>query len=93
MATIGRNRAIARIGNRQLSGWFAWLLWALVHVLLIIGFRNRLAVFGEWIWAYFTRERSARLITGDTSDFGCIIGGPEGDGDKTSLSKAVPKTS
>jgi NADH:ubiquinone reductase (H+-translocating) len=82
MATIGRNRAIARIGNRQLSGWSAWLLWALVHILLIIGFRNRLAVFGAWIWAYFTRERSARLITGDTGDFGCIISGPEnGDGD------------
>jgi NADH dehydrogenase len=66
MATIGRNRAVALIGNRQLSGYVAWLMWAFVHVFLLIGFRNRLAVMREWVWAYFTRERSARLITGDT---------------------------
>jgi NADH dehydrogenase len=63
MATIGRNRAVALIGGRQVSGILAWLLWALVHVFLLIGFRNRLAVMREWMWAYFTRERSARLIT------------------------------
>jgi NADH dehydrogenase len=63
MATIGRNRAIAEIGRWQLSGYIAWLMWALVHVLLLIGYRNRLSVMTEWIWAYFTRERSARLIT------------------------------
>ncbi|HEX8072839.1 MAG TPA: NAD(P)/FAD-dependent oxidoreductase [Pyrinomonadaceae bacterium] len=66
MATIGRNRAVALIGRRQLSGYVAWLMWAFVHVFLLIGFRNRLAVMREWVWAYFTRERSARLITGDT---------------------------
>ncbi|HEY0553868.1 MAG TPA: NAD(P)/FAD-dependent oxidoreductase [Thermoanaerobaculia bacterium] len=63
MATIGRNRAVALIGGRQVSGILAWLLWALVHIFLLIGFRNRLAVMREWMWAYFTRERSARLIT------------------------------
>lgn len=63
MATIGRNRAVALIGRWQSSGILAWLLWALVHVFLLIGFRNRLAVMREWMWAYFTRERSARLIT------------------------------
>jgi NADH dehydrogenase len=63
MATIGRNRAVALIGRWQVSGILAWLLWALVHVFLLIGFRNRLAVMREWMWAYFTRERSARLIT------------------------------
>ncbi len=63
MATIGRNRAVALIGRWQSSGVVAWLLWALVHVFLLIGFRNRLAVMREWMWAYFTRERSARLIT------------------------------
>ena len=62
MATIGRNRAVAQIGA-QLSGLIAWLLWAFVHVFLLIGFRNRLVVMREWMWAYFTRERSARLIT------------------------------
>jgi NADH dehydrogenase len=63
MATIGRNRAVAEFGNWQLSGYPAWLMWALVHVFLLIGFRSRLAVMREWAWAYFTRERSARLIT------------------------------
>ncbi|HEY0514964.1 MAG TPA: NAD(P)/FAD-dependent oxidoreductase [Thermoanaerobaculia bacterium] len=63
MATIGRNRAVAEIGRWHVSGLLAWLMWALVHVFLLIGFRNRLWVMREWIWAYFTRERSARLIT------------------------------
>ena len=66
MATIGRNRAVALIGGRQLSGYVAWLMWALVHVLLLIGFRNRMLVMGEWVWAYVTSQRAARLITGDT---------------------------
>jgi NADH:ubiquinone reductase (H+-translocating) len=65
MAPIGRHRAVALIGRWGLSGFFAWLTWAFVHIFLLIGFRNRLSVFYEWIWAYFTRERSARLITGD----------------------------
>jgi NADH dehydrogenase len=63
MATVGRNRAVAEIGRWHVSGIVAWLLWALVHVFLLIGFRNRLWVMREWMWAYFTRERSARLIT------------------------------
>jgi NADH dehydrogenase len=63
MATIGRNRAVAQIGKLQFSGVIAWLLWAFVHVFLLIGFRNRLMTMREWMWAYFTRERSARLIT------------------------------
>jgi len=63
MATIGRNRAVAQIGKLQFSGLLAWLQWAFVHVFLLIGFRNRLMTMAEWGWAYFTRERSARLIT------------------------------
>jgi NADH dehydrogenase len=65
MATIGRNRAVAEFGRWRLSGFAAWLLWMVVHVFLLIGFRNRLWVMREWVWAYFTRERSARLITGE----------------------------
>ena len=69
MATIGRNRAVAQIGKLQFTGLIAWLLWAFVHVFLLIGFKNRLMTMREWMWAYFTRERSARLITdlGDES--------------------------
>jgi NADH dehydrogenase len=79
MATIGRNRAVALIGRWQSSGILAWLLWALVHVFLLIGFRNRLAVMREWMWAYFTRERSARLITD-------LVDEPEIEGDRGSPS-------
>ena len=63
LAIIGRRRAIAQIGRWRFSGWIAFLLWGVVHILSLIGFRNRAAVMTEWIWAYFTRERSGRLIT------------------------------
>ncbi len=65
MATVGRNRAIVQVGNWHFAGYFAWLMWLFVHIMSLVGFRNRLWVLSEWFWAYFTRERSARLITGD----------------------------
>jgi NADH dehydrogenase len=65
MATIGKNKAIAEFGNWHFSGLLAWLMWVFVHIILLVNFRNRLAVLSEWVWAYFTRERSARLITGN----------------------------
>jgi NADH:ubiquinone reductase (H+-translocating) len=64
MATIGRSKAIAQIGKLHLSGFLAWAAWLFVHILFLIGFRNRLAVLAEWMWAYFTFQRGARLITG-----------------------------
>jgi NADH dehydrogenase len=64
MATIGRARAIAQIGNTKLTGFTAWLAWLFVHILFLIGFRNRLLVLIQWAWAYFTYDRGARLITG-----------------------------
>jgi NADH:ubiquinone reductase (H+-translocating) len=68
MATIGRRRAIADIRGWKFTGFIAWLMWTFLHVLLLIGFRNRFAVMFEWFWAYLTRERSARLITGDAEE-------------------------
>ena len=68
MATIGRNRAIVEIGKWKFNGFFAWLVWLFVHVISLIGFKNRLYVLSEWFWAYVTRERSARLITGDAEE-------------------------
>lgn len=65
LATVGRHRAVCVIYGKHFSGFPAWLLWAFVHIFLLIGFRNRIAVFSEWIWAYFTRQRSSLLITGD----------------------------
>jgi NADH:ubiquinone reductase (H+-translocating) len=64
MATIGRNAAVAESGRLRLTGFVAWLAWVLVHVLLLIGFRNRLVVMIEWAWAYLTFNRGVRLITG-----------------------------
>jgi NADH dehydrogenase len=66
MATIGRHRAVAHIWGRTFGGLFAWLLWALIHVVQLIEFRDRIIVMIEWIWAYVTFQRSARLITGET---------------------------
>ncbi|MFW6348001.1 MAG: NAD(P)/FAD-dependent oxidoreductase, partial [Cyclonatronaceae bacterium] len=63
MATIGRARAVADIKGLHLSGFIAWALWSVVHVLFLVGFRNRLNVFVEWIWFYFTFRRGIRLIT------------------------------
>ena len=64
MATIGRAHAIALIGNTKLKGFTAWLAWLFVHILFLVGFRNRLLVLIQWAWAYFTYDRGARLITG-----------------------------
>ncbi|HUC99211.1 MAG TPA: NAD(P)/FAD-dependent oxidoreductase [Candidatus Polarisedimenticolaceae bacterium] len=63
MATIGHHRAVAEFGNKRFSGVIAWLLWSLVHVFLLIGFRSRVTVMGQWIWAYLTRAGASPLIT------------------------------
>jgi NADH:ubiquinone reductase (H+-translocating) len=68
MATIGRNKAIAQIGRWHFSGFLAWLMWLFVHLISLIDYRSRISVLSEWVWAYFTRERSARLITGDAEE-------------------------
>lgn len=67
LATVGRGAAIADLGVLHLSGLVAWLIWLFVHIMLLVGFRNRLMVLVEWSWSYFTAERSARLITGGPS--------------------------
>ena len=64
LATIGRAAAVARIGTLKLSGFLAWFLWVVVHILYLIGFRNRLLVMIQWAWAYVTYQRGIRLITG-----------------------------
>lgn len=65
MATIGRGRAVAKIGNLKISGFIAWLMWSLIHVLYLVGFRNRFAVMMIWMYSYLTNRRSVRLITSD----------------------------
>jgi len=63
MATIGRSAAVAWIGRFKFSGYPAWLTWLFIHLIFLIGFRNRLAVLFQWTWSYFSYKRSARIIT------------------------------
>jgi len=63
LATIGRASAVAEIGWFRLSGLLAWLAWLSIHIVFLIGFRNRVLVLFEWGWAYVTNQRGARLIT------------------------------
>ena len=68
LATIGRMSAVADFGWMRLTGTLAWLAWLFVHIMNLIGFRNRLVVFVQWAWAYFSYQRAIRLITGDPGD-------------------------
>lgn len=65
MATIGRAAAVVDLHFARYAGWFAWLTWLFVHLALLIQFQNRALVLTQWAWNYFTRNRSARLITGE----------------------------
>jgi NADH dehydrogenase len=64
-AIVGRHAAVFDFGWMQLKGRFAWLLWALIHVYLLVGFDNRLRVSLQWVWLYLTYQRGARLIMAD----------------------------
>ena len=63
MATIGRNKAVADLKFFHLSGFPAWLAWLFVHIIFLVGFRNRLLVLIQWAWAYLSFDKGARLIT------------------------------
>lgn len=62
LATIGRNKAVAEIGPLKIGGWVAWWIWLFIHILYLIGFRNRISVLIQWAYAYFTYQRGVRLI-------------------------------
>ncbi|MCB1105992.1 MAG: NAD(P)/FAD-dependent oxidoreductase [Opitutaceae bacterium] len=64
MATIGRSAAVAELGRIKLQGWFAWVAWLGVHLLFLVGFRNKASVLLSWAYSYFTYKRGARIITG-----------------------------
>ncbi len=65
MATIGRSAAVAILGNQHLSGFIAWLAWLAVHLLFLIGFRNKLSVLLQWAYSYLTYKRGARIVFGE----------------------------
>jgi NADH dehydrogenase len=62
MATIGRNAAVAHVGGLAFAGFFAWVAWLVLHIVLLIGFRNRLVVLINWAYDYFLYDRAVRLI-------------------------------
>jgi NADH dehydrogenase len=64
LATIGRSAAVAMFGRVHIWGWLAWVTWLAAHIYFLIGFRNRLVVLIDWAWAYWTFERSARIVIG-----------------------------
>jgi NADH dehydrogenase len=65
MAVIGKAKAVAQIGRFKAGGFVAWLLWGGIHIMFLIGFRNRLQVMAAWFWNWLLNARDARLITGD----------------------------
>ncbi len=89
LATIGRAAAVAEIGRFKLSGFLAWLVWVFVHILYLIGFRNRMLVMLQWAWAWVTYTRGIRLITGDPS-FHLERARVAGDLDVPAVSRAPP---
>jgi NADH dehydrogenase len=64
LATVGRNRAVAEFGKLHVAGFAAWFLWVFVHLMYLVEFENRMLVFVQWLYDYFTRNRGSRLITG-----------------------------
>jgi NADH:ubiquinone reductase (H+-translocating) len=74
LATIGRAAAVARLKRAKLSGFPAWVIWVVVHIMYLIGFRNRVLVMLQWAWAYLTYHRGIRLITGDDGRSGATRG-------------------
>ncbi len=64
LAVIGRHKAVAAFGKLHFGGYFAWFLWLFVHLLYLVGFRNRISVLVQWAWAYFAYQRGVRLIVG-----------------------------
>jgi NADH dehydrogenase len=65
LATVGRSFGIVDIGPLRTAGFFAWIMWLVVHIIFLIGFRNRVSVLLQWTWSYLTFQRGARLITFD----------------------------
>ena len=80
MATIGRSRAVAAIGRLRLVGRIAWAAWLVVHIVMLIGFRNRLVVLVNWAWNYVTFDRGLRAIIGRTGDDEQVVAAAEAPG-------------
>ena len=62
LATVGRNRAVADLGKLKFGGFFAWFIWIFVHLIALVGFRNKVVVFFNWAYNYINYDKAARLI-------------------------------
>lgn len=62
MATIGRQDAVAQVGNFRLRGFFGWVVWLFIHIFYQVGFKNKISIFITWVWSYITFRAEARLI-------------------------------
>ena len=82
MATIGRASAVAATKRVAISGLVAWLLWWVIHILFLVGFRNRLLVMFGWAWSWLTFQRGARLITGPMTELPPLTAGATADSDR-----------
>ena len=76
LATIGRNSAVGQVGRLQFTGFIGWVVWLLVHIYYLIGFRNRLAVLMSWGWNYLRRDRPIRIVA--RADFDPLADETEG---------------
>lgn len=76
MATIGRSRAVAQRGSLRLTGYFAWIAWLFVHLATLVGFRNRMAVFLNWTWHYFTFRQGHRILLPSAGELDRPVLGP-----------------
>jgi NADH dehydrogenase len=68
MATIGRNKAVVDLHAFKTQGIIAWFVWMFVHLISIVGYRNRLVVLMNWMWSYFSYDKGMRLIIGNKKD-------------------------
>ncbi|HET9985525.1 MAG TPA: NAD(P)/FAD-dependent oxidoreductase [Longimicrobiales bacterium] len=88
LATIGKAAAVARAGRLEISGFPAWITWVFIHVLYLIGFRNRVSVMAHWAWAWLASKRAARWIMGD---FDLQVVQPRGAGEGIESSAPAPE--
>lgn len=92
LATIGRHKAVAKIGQVELTGTLAWLTWLFVHIMYLVGFRNRVSVLTQWAYAYFTYQRGVRLITTSRGEVGSLPGTRLSDGGAGTLASGADAT-
>jgi NADH dehydrogenase len=91
LATIGRAAAVAQFPGFKITGYFAWMAWLFIHIMFLVGFRNRVLVIIQWAWSYFTFERGARLITDEVGKLRELRASPDSKLGESSTPEAVER--